>query len=69
MVCPGIYPQIYPRIACPAVLICKRIKKKQQQRRGRIFSNFTNAKGETFSSLMTTKLIALRGNLTMWPPR
>ena len=67
LLCPGIYPQIYHRTPCPAGLICKRVKKKQE--RGRIISNFTNAKGETFSSFVTTKLIALRGSLTMWPPR
>ena len=55
LICPGVYPQIYHRTPCPAVLICKWVKKKQ--RRGRIISNFTNAKGETFSSLMTTKLL------------
>ena len=49
LICPGIYTQIYHRNLCPAVLIWKRVKKKQ--RRGRIISNFTNAKGETFPSL------------------
>ena len=57
LICPGIYPQIYHRTPCPAVLICKRVKKKKKQRRRRIISNFANAKGETFSSLMTTKLL------------
>ena len=55
LICPGIYSQMYHKTPCPAVLICKRVKKKQ--RRGRIISNFTNAKGETFSSLMTTELL------------
>ena len=48
---PGIYPQIYHRAPCPAVLLCKGYNK--QQRRGRVISNFT--KGQTFSSFMTTK--------------
>ena len=41
---PGIYPQVYHRTPCPAVLIVRRSKK--QQRRDGIISNFT--KGETF---------------------
>ena len=76
LICPRIYPQIYHRTPCPAVLICKKVKKKQ--RRGRIISNFTNAKEETFSSLMTTKLLLVLTvaskikaflSLSVWPRR
>ena len=48
------HPQTYHKTPCPAVLICKRFKKTKE---GRIISNFTNAKGKTFLSLMSTKLL------------
>ena len=35
----------------------KKKKERKKQRRGKIMSNFKNAKGETFPSLMTTKLL------------
>ena len=41
---PGIYPQVYHRTPCPAVLIVRGSNGKQ--RRGRIVSNFI--KGEPF---------------------
>ena len=50
---PGIYPQIYHRVPCPAVLILGRGVPNKQHRRGRIVSSFT--KGDTFSSFITTK--------------
>ena len=49
---PGIYPQVYHRIPCPAGVICEGSSKKQ--RRGRIILSFT--KGETFTCLISTKL-------------
>ena len=51
LICPGIYPKIYHRTPCPAVLIFKGSNKKQ--RRGRIISSFS--KRETFSSIIITK--------------
>ena len=48
---PGIYPQIYHRTPCLAVLICKGSNK--QQKRGGIIPNLI--KGGTLSSLITTK--------------
>ena len=50
---PGIYPQVYYRTSCPAVLICKGSSKKQ--RSSRIIWNFT--KGETFSSHINQVII------------
>ena len=29
LICPGVYPQIYHRTPCPAVLICKWVKKSK----------------------------------------
>ena len=55
LICPGIYPQNFSKssMSCDAYLLLS----QKKQRRGRIFSNFTNAKGETFSFLMITKLL------------
>ena len=50
---PGIYPQVYHRTPCLAVLICEGSCKKQ--RRGRIISNFP--KGRLFHVVyISTKL-------------
>ena len=67
---PGIYPQIYHRTLCPAVLIYK--GSNNNQRSGRIISNgekkmerhITN--GETFHLSWQTN--PLGSNLTRWPP-
>ena len=60
-ICPGIYPQVYHRTACPVELICKEVKQKQRRCRI-IFSQMERL------FLLLWKPSAPGGNLTIWPP-
>ena len=58
---PGIYPQIYHRAPCPAVLLCKGSNK--QQRRGRVGLFRISQKDRLFHLLWQPS--AFEGNLTV----